>query len=64
MSFLQELDRSIVDLDDILSVIPENEETTPLTEQAVRLRDEAHKVVQVSEDAMNGLSESDGRSLS
>lgn len=48
---LQELDRSIVDLDDILAVVPENEETAPLIEQADRLRKEAHKVVQVSEEA-------------
>lgn len=48
---LQELDRSIVDLDDILAVVPENEETAPLIEQADRLRKEAHKVVQVSEGA-------------
>ena len=51
---VQELDRSIVDLDDILAVVPENDETAPLTEQADRLRSEAHKVVQVSEGAARG----------
>ena len=39
----------MVDLDDILAVVPQNEETAPLTEQAVSLRDEAHRVIQVSE---------------
>lgn len=38
-----------MDLDDILEVVPLNEETTPLAEQAESLRDEAHKVIQVSE---------------
>ena len=49
MPSVQELDRSMVDLDDILAVVPQNEETAPLTEQAVSLRDEAHRVIQVSE---------------
>ena len=41
-----------MDLDDILEVVPRNEETTPLAEQAEALRDEAHKVIQVSEDVV------------
>jgi Ran GTPase-activating protein (RanGAP) involved in mRNA processing and transport len=43
----QELDRSIVDLDDVVSSVPENARTKVLAEEAKKIREEANKVMTV-----------------
>ena len=46
----QELDRSIVDLNDVISEVPTNAQTTPLIEDAEKVREEANKVMKVSSE--------------